>query len=116
MQEEAARGSKRFAKTVARMIRIGAAILLAVLASAAPCAGQHHHRRVTQRRVSLMVRVVDTFTSIAARLSNQNVKRISKGPWGPSKAAAASPRCSHTHVSLENSGSGVDSPNQQKAV
>src|SRR5580698_3279279 len=36
MQEEAARGSKRFAKTVARMIRIGTAILLAVLASAAP--------------------------------------------------------------------------------
>jgi hypothetical protein len=38
MQEEAARGSKRFAKTVARMIRIGTAILLAVLASGAPWA------------------------------------------------------------------------------
>ena len=36
MQEEAARGSMRFAKTGARMIRIGTAILLAVLASAAP--------------------------------------------------------------------------------
>ena len=36
MQEEAARESKRFAKTGARMIRIGTAILLAVLASAAP--------------------------------------------------------------------------------
>ena len=36
MQEEAARRSMRFAKTGARMIRIGAAILLAVLASAAP--------------------------------------------------------------------------------
>ena len=35
MQEEAARGSMRFAKTGARMIRIGTAILLAVLASAA---------------------------------------------------------------------------------
>src|ERR1700733_8190202 len=36
MQEEAARGSMRFAKPGARMIRIGTAILLAVLASAAP--------------------------------------------------------------------------------
>src|ERR1700678_4019632 len=36
MQEEAARGSMRFAKTGARMIRIGTALLLAVLASAAP--------------------------------------------------------------------------------
>ena len=33
---EAARGNVRFAKTGARMIRIGTAILLAVLASAAP--------------------------------------------------------------------------------
>ena len=36
MQEEVVRGSMRFAKTGARMIRIGTAILLAVLASAAP--------------------------------------------------------------------------------
>ncbi len=36
MQEEAARGSMRFAKTGTRMIRIGRVILLAVLASAAP--------------------------------------------------------------------------------
>jgi hypothetical protein len=36
MQQEAARGSMRFAKIGARMIRIGTAILLAVFASAAP--------------------------------------------------------------------------------
>src|ERR1700689_5321851 len=91
------------------------ALVFAVLASASPWAPQPPPRRVTQRRRSLIVRVVDTFESIAGRLSNQNVKRISKGPWGPSKAAAVSPRCSCIHVSLENSGSGVDSPNQQKA-
>src|SRR6202046_3629558 len=36
MQEEVVRGSMRFAKTGARMIRIGTAILLAVLAGSPP--------------------------------------------------------------------------------
>jgi len=84
------------------MVHIGTALVFVFLAAQRP------PRRVTQGCPSLIVRVIDTFESIAGRLSNQNVKRISKGPWGPSKAAAASPRCSCTHVSLVNSGSGVD--------
>jgi sarcosine oxidase subunit gamma len=67
------------------MTRSGAALVFAVLASARPWAAQHHPRRVTHRRASFIVRVVDTFESIAGRLSNQNVKRISEGPWGPSR-------------------------------
>jgi hypothetical protein len=38
--------------------------------SAARWAAQHHPRRVTQRRPSLIVRVVDTFESIAGRRRN----------------------------------------------
>jgi hypothetical protein len=66
-------------------------------------------RRMTQRRPSVLVRVVDTFRSIVRRLSNQKVKRDFKGPRGPSKAAAASPRCSCTHVSLGVERKGADS-------